>query len=714
MRSALTSFLAAATVATLALTLPACEEASEEGLKSSSAHLANGASYPFGARLDGYRFGIRPNHLTNAQMDDRIKAHYDEWKSRLVVDVPTVPGGKAVKFNDSYITVSEGMGYGMLLTVLMGGYDAQAQAIFDGLLKTVRARPAYSIPDPAVRPYLMDWRLTSNGSSTDAAGGGWNALDGDEDIAMALLMADRQWGSAGTWNYKQEGIRTINAMKAWNMKPDGTAMANLRTSRTSDYMIGHFRAYALATGDNFWNTAVDRAFQLVDRMQRVYSPNAGLMPDFIVDTDTASPRPSPGGQIESQWEGFYFANGQRNPWRWGTDYVFSGDARWKGVLTKLTNFFVKENGGTPGVPGTAWEPIGNMAVGYRLDGSRMNNEFSNPWPARGVVAGAMNGAQIDASYQSYVNACWDWLEAKWIPSYYDAELTLLSMIVASGNWWNPTPSAGTTAPAPAPAPPSSSSTRIEAEKAALSGSGVSVHTDLAGFEGTGFVGTFTTAGDRLTATFGNVTAGSTDIRIRYHAWGAQQNDVVVNGTKRSESFPATGSGWAVKTLSGVSLAAGTNSVAIVKDWGYIDVDYIELGTTATSSTSAPSTSPVAIRLQAESGTTSGSGVGVHTDLAGFEGSGFVGSFTTNGDKLALAFPNVAGGTYSVRIRYHAWTEQHNDVAVNGASRDVYFPATGGNWSTATITGVALPSGTVSLVVSKNWGYTDIDWIELAP
>ena len=121
----------------------------------------------------------------------------------------------------------------------------------------------------------MDWRLTIDGSSTDAAGGGWNAMDGDLDIAMALLMADRQWGSTGAWNYKQEGINTINAMEAWNMKPDGTTkgLATAHVSRTSDYMIGHFRAFKSATGDALWNRAIDRAYWLVDRMQTVYSPS---------------------------------------------------------------------------------------------------------------------------------------------------------------------------------------------------------------------------------------------------------------------------------------------------------------------------------------------------------------------------------------------------------------------------------------------------------
>ena len=65
----------------------------------------------------------------------------------------------------------------------------------------------------------MEWRLSAAGTS---AGDGWNAIDGDLDIAMALLMADRQWGSDGRWNYRQEALDTIAAVAACNMKPDGT------------------------------------------------------------------------------------------------------------------------------------------------------------------------------------------------------------------------------------------------------------------------------------------------------------------------------------------------------------------------------------------------------------------------------------------------------------------------------------------------------------
>ncbi|TFZ07629.1 beta-glucanase [Ramlibacter humi] len=373
--------------------------------------------------------------MSNASMDTAVKRCYDAWKAVAIVDVPTLSGGKAVKFGSStdYLTVSEGMGYGMLITVVMAGYDAGAKTIFDGLLKTVRARPAYSIPAGNGGQYLMDWRLTINGSSTDAAGGGWNAMDGDLDIAMALLMADRQWGSAGTWNYKQEAIRTINALKAWNMKTDGTTkgLSTADVSRTSDYMISHFRAFARATGDTWWSTTViDRCYWLINRMQTVYSPSAGLMPDFIVQTNTATPIPSPGymGDFVGT-EMYYYANAQRNPWRWGTDYVLSGDVRWKNVLDKMMAFFKADTGGDPA----------RTATGYAMDGS-MPSPLMRPypnWTPKGMIGPQLCGAMTGSAHQTYLNSLFSYNTTNFSTLYYDSELQLIPLLVASGNWWQP-------------------------------------------------------------------------------------------------------------------------------------------------------------------------------------------------------------------------------------------------------------------------------------
>ena len=251
----------------------------------------------------------------------------------------------------------------------------------------------------------------------------------------------------------------------------------------------------------------------------------------------------------------------------------------------------------------------------------------------------------------------------------------------------------------------------QAESGTLSG-GAKILTDVAGYQGAGFVGNLAAAGDKVTMSFPNMAAGNYSVRIRYHAWGFQRNNVVINGALRSEAFPATGSGWAFKTVSNVTLVAGTNTVAITKEWGWIDVDTIEVISAAAGTVTAPARA--AIRMQAESGIMAGVGVSARTDVAGYEGTGFAGHFTTNRDMLTLVFPNVVAGTYNVRIRYHSWGPQQNTVIVNGTHRSESFAGTGSAWTVKTLSGVALVGGTNSISFLKEWGWMNVDWIEIAP
>ena len=153
----------------------------------------------------------------------------------------------------------------------------------------------------------MEWRVNADCSS---AGEGWNAMDGDLDIAMALLMADKQWGSAGQVNYGAEALRTIAAIKAFNMSPAGftKGLPNANNNRTSDYMITHFKAFKRATGDAFWDLASERAFELLNLMQNKFAPNTGLIPDFVINTGT-NPEPSTGyiGDGNDR-EGFFYTD----------------------------------------------------------------------------------------------------------------------------------------------------------------------------------------------------------------------------------------------------------------------------------------------------------------------------------------------------------------------------------------------------------------------
>ena len=96
-----------------------------------------------------------------------------------------------------------------------------------------------------------------------------------------------------------------------------------------------------------------------------------------------------------------------------------------------------------------------------------------------------------------------------------------------------------------------------------------------------------------TETTGNITfnvnvptAGTYTVTIRFSntASNAKTQDIYVNGTKvKSQEFPVTlegnlgGAAAAFEDMPvQVSLKAGANTFAIIKNWGHVDIDYIEL------------------------------------------------------------------------------------------------------------------------------------------
>ena len=83
--------------------------------------------------------------------------------------------------SDGNDTVSEGISYGMLFAVYMND-----KATFDAIWKYEQKHlNAHG---------LMHWRISSSGTTT----GSNSATDADEDMAFALVMADKQWGGYTT------------------------------------------------------------------------------------------------------------------------------------------------------------------------------------------------------------------------------------------------------------------------------------------------------------------------------------------------------------------------------------------------------------------------------------------------------------------------------------------------------------------------------------
>jgi hypothetical protein len=146
-----------------------------------------------------------------------------------------------------------------------------------------------------------------------------------------LLMAHRQWGSSGAINYYQQAINTINAMKAADFATNGVMIAR-NVSRTSDYMPGHFRAFKAATNDTFWDDARTNSLALAQTVTTNYSPTPSCSRGSFttrwapIRARTRSSRTGPLGH-----RGDLRPNSVRNPWRWATDYVYSGDTAGEGL-----------------------------------------------------------------------------------------------------------------------------------------------------------------------------------------------------------------------------------------------------------------------------------------------------------------------------------------------------------------------------------------------
>lgn len=410
----------------------------------------SGSGYPFAARTDfptNYGRGLKPTNYTNGQMDTAVRTQYNAWKAARLNGPFTVTSHAQSIYAGAQVTgcyydqfsspsksyVSEGQGYSMLLMVLMAGYDANARTYFDGIHKLGRARPAFgqiANVAPSAK-YLMEWYANPDLTSPND---GYNAADGDMDAALALLMADRQWGSTGSINYFQEALNTIGAIKDCNCQSTagnttGVPMINIGgnfryATRTSDYMYDHFRQFALATGDTFWNTAITNCQTLITNIIAGYSPVAKLHPDWIVDT-TTSPIPSPAGVSpdHSGHDGEYYYNACRNPWRMGTHYLMTGNAVSRTQAAGCTAAINSEAAGNA-------DSVGNY---YLLNGVGQTPRYRNVAFTHGAAVGAMCGA--NAGDQTWLNTLMTNFTNNVTTGYFDTELTLLAMIVMSGNWW---------------------------------------------------------------------------------------------------------------------------------------------------------------------------------------------------------------------------------------------------------------------------------------
>jgi endo-1,4-beta-D-glucanase Y len=372
---------------------------------------------------------IKPNHKTQQQLDADVIAVYERWKKNYLTEDIGAKGLYYIKYQAETgkpVTVSEAHGYGMVTLVYMAGADQNAKTYFDGMYAFFKAHPSNG------NPKMMNWQQAIKNGKVVSVGGS-SATDGDLDIAYALLLADKQWGSTGKINYKAEADLVINALKEsivhhkYKTLKMGDWASNEGSrindaTRPSDFMLQHMKAFKKATGDAVWDTVVENTYGVINHIFMGYSSKTGLLPDFAEYKD-GNFMPAVGHLLEDKSDGSYSYNSARTPWRIGTDYVVTGDIRAKSQLTVLNSWIRTAAGDNPK----------QIYSGYDLDGKMMSGRNYQDLTYQ---APFMVSAMIDSKNQSWLNQLWD-NAVKNHNSYFGDSIAMLSLITTSGNWWVP-------------------------------------------------------------------------------------------------------------------------------------------------------------------------------------------------------------------------------------------------------------------------------------
>lgn len=369
------------------------------------------------------------NHLSDETLD-----FYTYWKSKYLVKNPysrnetqyyVFYGDKTFSQagHEVPVTVSEAHGYGMLIAASMAGYDSDAKEIFDGMYRYYKAYPSH------IAPHLMAWQQSDNGSALVNSNGADSATDGDLDIAYALLMADKVWGSNGDINYRQTAVDVINDIMEYEVNQDDWLLRlgdwaydadkndkYYAATRSSDFIVQYMPVFAEAANDQRWLKLYDGTYTIINKIVNDYG--TGILPDFIIKDKNGNFVPAPANFLESENDGNYYYNACRTPWRISMDYLINQNSNAKSFADALNSFIIKKTNGDP------WE----IMAGYTPKGTAVSDWndlcFNSPF----MIAAACSN---DKTWHDDVREmCLEYGE----DSYFGDTITMLCLIVDDGGW----------------------------------------------------------------------------------------------------------------------------------------------------------------------------------------------------------------------------------------------------------------------------------------
>ena len=270
-------------------------------------------------------------------------------------------------------TVSEGIGYGMLITLFQEDYEAYN--LLWNYAKAFRNTPYAS--GSGLMPWLtasFTWEIGDDASATDA----------DLDIATSLVLA---YYKTGIQDYLADALTLINAI--WNQEINPANLyiysGDTPSWKTADpaYNLSYFspvalRLFAQVDPAHDWNGVLTNMYAY---MQQVQAGGTGVFPDWS-NTQGVAVDPKNNSATKTYW--LFDKESVRIPWRIAWDYYWFGDERAAQVLNTLNTFIVGKSAGDPSaIPSVnySW----NLAVGADKEGATLPTHWLGAWCLTGMA-----------------------------------------------------------------------------------------------------------------------------------------------------------------------------------------------------------------------------------------------------------------------------------------------------------------------------------------
>ena len=226
--------------------------------------------------------------------------------------------------------VSEGIGYGMLLALYS---DDQ-----------YRFNQIYSAGKEFYLNYCQGWRKPADGSGTESG----SATDADEDIAIALVFADKLV-KKGLWeappnniDYAGDAQNAINcvwgSMQGGKLCPGNGWCPGFNVGYFAPAWYRIFKDYSTNQNHN-WQLAIDESYKLI-----AHQNNTGYSRGMVPDWSAADGTPGGGGYNTYSGGQAFFKDAIRVLWRIATDAIWFDEPRAKTFLTNSLAF-IKGKGG---------------------------------------------------------------------------------------------------------------------------------------------------------------------------------------------------------------------------------------------------------------------------------------------------------------------------------------------------------------------------------